>query len=175
MTTTDSNGIIRYQTTDPVSPLHTLLNLGMQSVSDAITPLNALTPVYNIYTPVLGNTGSAPSIGNGVIWGQYLKIGRFVHFSTTLSMGSTTSLGTGSNVTWSLPVPRGPGLVNATCIGIRQGVQTFLGVGDNYNTSSIRILFENNGQPPAYWRHDSPANWGNSDQFRLVGSYQAES
>lgn len=41
MTTTDSNGIVRYQTTDPVSPLHTLLNLGMQSVSDAITPLNA--------------------------------------------------------------------------------------------------------------------------------------
>lgn len=41
MTTVDSNGIIRYQTTDPVSPLQTLLNLGMQSVSDAITPLNA--------------------------------------------------------------------------------------------------------------------------------------
>lgn len=40
MTTTDSNGIVRYQTTDPVSPLHTLLNLGMQSVSDALTATN---------------------------------------------------------------------------------------------------------------------------------------
>jgi hypothetical protein len=37
MTTTDANGIVLYETTDPVSPLQTLLNLGQASVSSAIT------------------------------------------------------------------------------------------------------------------------------------------
>lgn len=37
MATTDSNGILFYEETDAVSPLHTLLNGGQQSVSDAFT------------------------------------------------------------------------------------------------------------------------------------------
>lgn len=48
MTTTDANGIVRYTTSDPVSPLHTLLNLGMQSVSDAVTNQTTIHPVANI-------------------------------------------------------------------------------------------------------------------------------
>lgn len=36
MGTTDSNGVYFYEETDPVSPLHTLLNVGQQSISDAI-------------------------------------------------------------------------------------------------------------------------------------------
>lgn len=50
MTTTDANGIVFYQASDPVSPLHTLLNGGQQSVSDAITTINTkslITPVAN--------------------------------------------------------------------------------------------------------------------------------
>src|SRR5665647_576847 len=53
MATTDSNGILFYEDTDAVSPLHTLLNTGQQSVSDAIaarggsimgTPTTAAAP-----------------------------------------------------------------------------------------------------------------------------------
>lgn len=36
MSYVDSNGIIRYEATDGVAPLHTALNAGMESVSDAI-------------------------------------------------------------------------------------------------------------------------------------------
>ena len=39
MTTTDGKGIIFYEETDPVSPLHTLLNTGQQSISDALGKL----------------------------------------------------------------------------------------------------------------------------------------
>ena len=59
MTTTDSNGIVRYDTTDPVSPLHTLLNLGMTSVSAAVTGINARTTIY----PVL-NTSERASLAS---------------------------------------------------------------------------------------------------------------
>lgn len=37
MTTTDANGIIRWETTDPVAPLEATLNAGMDSVSAAVT------------------------------------------------------------------------------------------------------------------------------------------
>lgn len=37
MTTTDSNGIIRWESTDPVTPLEATLNAGMDSVSAAVT------------------------------------------------------------------------------------------------------------------------------------------
>lgn len=36
MATTDANGIVFYEETDAVSPLHTLLNLGQQSISDVV-------------------------------------------------------------------------------------------------------------------------------------------
>lgn len=62
MTTTDSNGIIRYQTTDPVSPLHTLLNLGMQSVSDALTPLKAGPVLYSQIIPASGVVASSTGV-----------------------------------------------------------------------------------------------------------------
>lgn len=38
MTTVDANGIIRYQETDAVTPLQAVLNAGLQSASDALTP-----------------------------------------------------------------------------------------------------------------------------------------
>ena len=37
MTTTDANGIIRWESTDPVTPLESTLNAGMDSVSAAVT------------------------------------------------------------------------------------------------------------------------------------------
>lgn len=44
MGTIDSNGIYFYEDTDAVSPLHTLLNVGQQSVSDAlITSIGGLS------------------------------------------------------------------------------------------------------------------------------------
>lgn len=43
MGTVDERGIYFYEETDAVSPLHTLLNVGQQSVSDAIEDLGAST------------------------------------------------------------------------------------------------------------------------------------
>lgn len=89
MTTTDSNGVIRYQTTDPVSPLHTLLNLGMQSVSDAIGPFVGDTGWLPI-TSLPGTTSGASVRSKGGI--LYFK-GTFTATSGNYTNG-TTSLGT---------------------------------------------------------------------------------
>lgn len=47
MGTTDSNGIYFYEDTDAVSPLHTLLNLGQTSVTNALDATARIWPIAN--------------------------------------------------------------------------------------------------------------------------------
>lgn len=93
MTTTDSNGVIRYQSTDPVSPLHTLLNLGMQSVSDALTPVVALA-VDSGWVNVVSAGAQTPNTVQVRKIGKNVVIrGAFNGVATALSSTFTT-LGT---------------------------------------------------------------------------------
>ena len=54
MGTLDSNGVYIYDTTDAVSPLHTLLNVGQQSVSDALGEVNGPKTRYWRYNRAAG-------------------------------------------------------------------------------------------------------------------------
>jgi len=47
------------------------------------------------YTPIWSTTGTAPSIGNGSVFGYYSKIGRTVSIRGSIYGGSTTTYGTG--------------------------------------------------------------------------------
>lgn len=47
MGTTDSNGVYFYEETDPATPLHTLLNTGQQSVSNAVDLTTRIFEVAN--------------------------------------------------------------------------------------------------------------------------------
>lgn len=83
MATTDTNGILFYETTDPVSPLNTLLNSGQQSVSDAVGALktadtNMDTRVDSLET----DTGWVNLSTSGVtnVACQYRRIDRVVYF-----------------------------------------------------------------------------------------------
>jgi hypothetical protein len=58
MTTTDSNGIVFLEDTDPISPFHTLMNVLQQGTSDAIAALK-----YEGMRVALG--GSGQNIANG--------------------------------------------------------------------------------------------------------------
>jgi hypothetical protein len=61
MGTIDANGIYFYEETDAVSPLHTLLNTGQQSVSDAFDGTTRIYPVSNTTTRNALATGFTPS------------------------------------------------------------------------------------------------------------------
>lgn len=55
------------------------------------------------YTPAWTSTGTQPVLGNGTIYGRYALLGRLVHLYIELTMGSTTTYGTGGYL-FSLPV-----------------------------------------------------------------------
>lgn len=54
------------------------------------------------YTPTWTNSGSAPTLGNGSIVGGYRRAGTTLHLRGQLSIGSTTTVGTG-DIRMSLP------------------------------------------------------------------------
>lgn len=99
----DSRGIYMFGESDDASPLSDLLNVGMDSVSDAFaldrsrlssieTQQNAERTAWTSYTPTLGGSTTNPS---GVTAsGRYMKIGRIVvcwfYVGTGASAGSGT-------------------------------------------------------------------------------------
>lgn len=58
---------------------------------------NALLAAPTAYTPTWTSSGSAPALGNGTLVGEYYAIGdKFVDFTITLTLGSTSTVGTGN-------------------------------------------------------------------------------
>lgn len=58
---------------------------------------------WTSYTPTVTTSGSAFSLGNGTIAGSYTQIGKTTFGRIVLTIGSTTSIGSG-NYSFSLPV-----------------------------------------------------------------------
>jgi hypothetical protein len=74
---------------------YTLANAAItaKSYSKAATPLGF--PAYFNYTPVWTSSGTPVALGNGTITGAFYMVGRQVMFMSKLTMGSTTTYGTG--------------------------------------------------------------------------------
>lgn len=120
MTTTNANGIVFLEETDPISPFHTLMNVLQQGTSDALDEkaaavLTPLTADWLPYTPTWTASGVNPSLGSGgAIAGRYRKIGRTVEFSLWMVLGSSGASGGSGGWRWSLPVQAGEGLFAVT-------------------------------------------------------------
>jgi hypothetical protein len=76
------------------------------------TPLSAarlnnmelgISPPYIAYTPTWTASGTAPAIGNALVTGRYVQIGKLVHCYGRVSFGSTSTFGTGT-YSFALPV-----------------------------------------------------------------------
>ena len=67
--------------------------------------LVASVPSIQAYTPVLSGPATAPTLGNGIVSGRYMQVGKLVHVAILFRYGSTTTGGTGGYWTLSLPFP----------------------------------------------------------------------
>lgn len=61
-----------------------------------------LHSAWEAYTPTWATTGSPPSLGNGTIVGSWRRVGTSMSVTARLTIGSTTSVGSG---TWYLGLP----------------------------------------------------------------------
>lgn len=149
--------------------------------SGGATPLSAarlnnmeagISPVYFAFTPVWSSSGTAVSLGNGTIAGSYVQIGKFVHGRILLTMGSTTTFGTG-NYFFTLPVA-GSGPTNNS-----QGTANLLDssaasyyFGHVVNVGSLFGLYSA-GAPSANVTNIAPFTFAVSDQININFVYQA--
>ena len=74
-------------------------------VDRAIDDLQKLTPAdysQSIYTPTWSSSGTLPVLGNGSITAKYHQAGNLVAVAINLTMGSSTTYGTGY---WRFSLP----------------------------------------------------------------------
>ncbi|MCX4974209.1 hypothetical protein [Streptomyces sp. NBC_00620] len=78
---------------------------------------NSMFAAWTSYTPVWTAATTNPVIGNGVILGRYMKIGRTVLGHINVTMGSTTTYGAGD---YSFTLPAAGAASGASLIGAAQ-------------------------------------------------------
>lgn len=130
---------------------------------------------WTTYTPTWGGTGV--SIGDGTLTGRYVKRGRTIHFSITLTAGSTTNFGSGA-WTFSLPTAaQAAGMVFQARLQDASAAVIYPGVLDlNVTTSGIvRNLPLTAGGPYSTVNANSPFAWASGDRLSVVGTYEAAS
>ena len=138
--------------------------------------LLALGDVWTSYTPTWTSTGTAPAIGNGTQVGGYINPGKLVVFRAKITMGSTTTFGTG-NYRIALPVAVGtnePGRFMVALLDSSAG-STFHGVTYNVATTIAPVAVDNGtaGGAVAAVTPTVPFTFATSDTIEVVGTYEA--
>lgn len=107
---------------------------------NVLDELTALSAAWTAYTPVWGASGTQPVLGNGTLVGSYRRVGRTVNVNVKLTMGSTTTFGTGT-YTLSLPVLA----IAAVCAAgplyiLDAGTANRSGIAINSSTSVVQMV-----------------------------------
>jgi hypothetical protein len=127
---------------------------------------------WQAYTPTWSSTGTAPALGNGTLTGRWVQFGKTVHFFVRLTMGSTTTFGTGA---YFLTVPtaahelNGPPLLAHgfdTSAGLRYGAVGFM------ETTTAFSMYEAS-TVAASWGQTVPVTWANGDVITASGTYES--
>jgi hypothetical protein len=97
---------------------------------------NTMFGAWTPYTPVWTATTTNPALGNGTLTGQYMKIGRTCIVQIVLTIGSTSTFGTGN---WRISLP----FTAATVAGGNPGVLSW-----TYSTSASNNFMTGAGPLP---------------------------
>ena len=75
---------------------------GLLSVTGQLTAANFTPAAFTAYTPVWTASGTAPVLSNGTLTGKWAQFGKLIVGEAILTIGSTTTVGTG---TYSISLP----------------------------------------------------------------------
>jgi hypothetical protein len=127
------------------------------------------------YSPTWEGSSSNPAIGNGTIEAKYIQIGKVVTVFLTVTMGTTTTYGSGF---WTFTLP-----VTAVGSGKNVGYGIFYCndqtaastqyVSAAYAVSSTTMVFDIASGARANIDNDSPFTWASTDVLRGSFTYEA--
>jgi len=126
------------------------------------------------YTPSWTSSGTAPALGNGTITGKYKQIGKTIFVRVHLSLGSTSTTGTGN---WRFTLP----IAASSSDGVVMPA-TFLDNGVNWYTGTVTCAYDGStsyvvpltsASPSAAVTTAVPFTWATADALTFNGSYEA--
>lgn len=141
--------------------------------------LKALGDPWTAYTPAWTSSGTAPALGNGTITGAYIQTGKRIEFRIVLTMGSTTTFGTG---TYDLSLPAftaSAGMGRASVGGTAfdsSATSTYPIVGlilASATTATLRAWPTTAGNALAAITPTVPFTFATSDVITISGTYEA--
>jgi hypothetical protein len=143
----------------------------LAKASDWTTVFPTDTDAWLTYTPAWTASGTAPVLGNGSLVGAYGKVGRNINFRAYLTIGSTTTFGTGSYFL-SLPIACVFGgttpVGNATIVDVSAG--TRFGRRGVLQTTTT-CTFES--EAGVVTSNLAPMTWATGDILAWSGTYES--
>ncbi|QXE36982.1 hypothetical protein KQY30_24990 [Streptomyces sp. GMY02] len=137
---------------------------------------NSMFDAWTAYTPAWTAATTNPVLGNGSINGRYMKIGRTCHVNIELTMGSTTTYGSGI---WNFALPFTAAAAVGSRIGNAQaaipagsrvpGQTVVTAGGSTFSTffpASTSVSFLSSGSAPV------PFTWASTHQLRASLVYE---
>lgn len=149
---------------------HVLTAAELNSAIDA--PFITGSGAWQSYTPVWTASTTNPVLGNGSLTGAYLKINRGVWFWWLLTMGSTTTYGTG-NYFISLPVTSiaGGGNIWLGRANMVDSSAVVRNIKDMWIWSTSTLIMSN--ELGVLTTNTSPWTWAVNDSIAGQGFYPA--
>jgi microcystin-dependent protein len=133
---------------------------------------NTIIGSVQTYVPVWTAVTVNPTLGNGTLTGRYIQIGKLVRFNVVLTIGGTTTLGTGAWI-FTLPIASADVLLaRAIVSGVAQTVAGASKVcgGRASTTTTFRGV---HAATDLYLDAAVPIAWAAGDILTLSGSYEA--
>jgi hypothetical protein len=146
----------------------------MPSAGDIVHASDAIQDTWTTYNPTLTSSGTAFSLGNGTISGRYTQAGSLVWVHVKVTMGSTTTFGTGF---YRVTLPVAPDVdeqIGAVAFdnssGLRYPGQAWI-ITSSTSGDNMRIAI-GSGSTSGLGA-TSPFTWASSDVLLLNGCYKA--
>jgi hypothetical protein len=123
--------------------------------------------LWNTYTPSWTSTGTQPAVVDGTLLGNYTQIGGLIVAKVSLTIGASTTFGTGS-YSMSLPV------AEDSTVGFSAGP----GIAFDSNPGVVYIVhwraaaLLSNASPIATLSPSVPFTWASGDQLQLTITYK---
>ena len=157
---------------------------GYQSLfvkSDGLYLVNASGTVSGLtewqdYSVTWKGSSSNPSIGNGILYSRYRRIGsKTIEFRISLLIGSTTNAGSGN---WSFTLPTSitgsanTGWQSASAYALDNGTSWYNGAGiiGMGGVNEVGIILG----AQSLVSHANPFSWADGDRLVIYGSYEEE-
>ncbi|MGW4705002.1 hypothetical protein [Streptomyces sp. NPDC004285] len=136
---------------------------------------NDILAAWQTYTPTWTAATTNPVLNNGTIVGRYKRIGKTVHLQIDLTMGSTTTYGSGA---WSVTLPLQAAASSGSRIGTAQalGASRFAGqivISSSATGTSAFFPASSSVSNLSSVASGVPFAWASGNELRITATYEA--